>query len=282
MLDRTCTCFKSTALPAILVDFAPRDLGFGLKGWTFHMPTDTPPKSADKIVRMKLSDQVNQRLRDMISSGELKPGHFMPSERALMERFSVGRPAVREALQALHTQGLITISHGERSRVNELSANTVLEKSDKVANIFLDAVPGNLEHLKEARRMFELGIVRAAAEKATQKDIDTLRDLLNRQEAHLTQELDVRKFVEADMAFHTGIADILGNPVISAASSAMLRWLQEYHTALLHWSGNERLTLDEHVRIIDRIAANDAQGAVEEMRSHLDRSRDLFMPRHSG
>ena len=217
----------------------------------------------------------------MIQSGELGPGDFMPSERALMERFGVGRPAVREALQALHTQGLITISHGERSRVNELSANLVLDQSDKVAHILLDAVPANLEHLKEARRMFELGIVKTAAERAGPKDVERLRELHEQQGAFLKDGLDVRRFIAADMAFHTGIADTLGNPVIAAASSAMLRWLQDYHTALLHWSGNEQVTLDEHERIIACIAQNDSDGAVDEMRSHLDRSRDLFAPRHT-
>lgn len=243
------------------------------------MSIKTPPKSEEKIVRLKLSEQVLTRLREMIRGGELKSGDFMPSERVLMERFSVGRPAVREALQAMHTQGLITISHGERSRVNELSANLVLDQSDNIANILLDAVPANLEHLKEARRMFELGIVRAAAEKATNEDVAKLRDLLARQESYLQGELDERNFVEADMAFHTGIADILSNPVITAASSAMLRWLQEYHTALLHWSDNESTTLSEHSRIIEYIAANDVEGAVDEMRSHLDRSREMFVPR---
>ena len=97
----------------------------------------------------------------------------------------------------------------------------------------------------------------------------------------MTGDLDVRSFIEADMSFHTAIADILENPVVTAASSAMLRWLQEYHTSLLHWSGNEQTTLAEHARLIERIAANDAEGAVDEMRSHLDRSRDMFAPRRT-
>ena len=243
------------------------------------MTSDTSAKTQDKIVRLKLSEQVLERLRDMIRSGALRPGDSVPSERELMERFGVGRPAVREALQALHTQGLITISHGERSRVNELSANMVLDQSDKVATVLLDAVPANLEHLKEARRMFELGIIRSAASKATAKDIAKLRTLLERQSAFLVDELDVRGFIEADMAFHNGIAEILDNPVISAASEAMLRWLLDYHVSVLHWSGNEQVTLDEHSRILDRLAANDADGAVAEMQNHLDRSRALFVPR---
>ncbi len=245
------------------------------------MTSDVPQKSAEKIVRLKLSEQVLERLREMLRSGELSPGDYLPSERALMERFSVGRPAVREALQSMHTQGLITISHGERSRVNELSANLVLDQSDTVAKILLDAVPANLEHLKEARRMFELGIVNAAAQKATEEHIEALRSLNAKQEKFLSDNVDVRNFIEADMAFHTGIADILGNPVVTAASSAMLRWLQEFHTALLHWSGNEEITLAEHARIIDCIAEKDSAGAVVEMQSHLDRSREMFAPRRA-
>ena len=131
----------------------------------------------DKIVRRKLSEQVLERLHEMIRTHELKPGEFMPSERTLMERFGVGRPAVREALQSLHNSGLITITHGERSRVNAITAGTVLDQSDQIARLLLDSVPSNLDHLKEARQMFELGIVGVAAEKASEADIAALRDL---------------------------------------------------------------------------------------------------------
>ena len=51
----------------------------------------------DLIVRRKLSDEVFDRLKAMITGGELTPGDAMPSERDLMERFGVGRPAIREA-----------------------------------------------------------------------------------------------------------------------------------------------------------------------------------------
>ena len=47
----------------------------------------------DKIVRLKLSDQVFRRLRQLVASGELSAGDVVPSERALMERFGVGRPS---------------------------------------------------------------------------------------------------------------------------------------------------------------------------------------------
>ncbi|MEP2031344.1 MAG: transcriptional regulator NanR [Paracoccaceae bacterium] len=233
----------------------------------------------EKITRLKLSEQVLERLRAMIISGELKAGDKVPSERALMARFGVGRPAVREALQSLDTQGLITITHGERSRVNELSAQSVISQSDNVARLLLEAAPANLEHLKEARRMFELGIVRSAAERAGPEDVARLREIVRDQRDHLPNDGESRAFVEADMRFHTAIAESLDNPVIAAASAAMLGWLRDYHNSLLRWSGMEDVTLAEHDRIIDAIAANDPDMAVDEMKSHLDRSQSLFKPR---
>lgn len=230
----------------------------------------------DKIVRRKLSDQVLDKLREMISAGELRPGDHMPSERALMERFGVGRPAVREALQNLHNSGLITINHGERSRVNQIDADVVFAKSDEIARLVLSAAPGNLEHLKSARQMFELGLVRVAAEKATAEDVADLRAIVERQRGHLD---DPAHFVAEDMVFHSRIAKISGNPIIEAVSRAMLGWLFEYHKGLLHWSGKETVTLAEHERIVNLIEARDADGAVKEMAEHLDRAKGIFEPK---
>jgi DNA-binding FadR family transcriptional regulator len=227
----------------------------------------------DRIVRRKLSDQVMERLREMILSGDLGQGDPMPSERDLMKRFGVGRPAVREAMQTLHTMGLITISHGERTRVSELSADVVLRQIDTVARLLLSTSPENLEHLKEARRFFELGMVRQAAELASQADVAELRQLVDDQRAQLG---DPRAFVQADIAFHMKVASISQNPIFLAVSQAMLSWVFHYHTDLLHWSGQEDVTLEEHSTIVDFIERKDPQGAEAAMRTHLDRSRKLY------
>ncbi len=228
---------------------------------------------ADRITRRKLSDQVLDRLRQMILRGVVAPGDPMPSERDLMKRFGVGRPAVREAMQTLNTMGLITISHGERARVSELSADTVFRQIDTVAQMLLSTSPDNLEHLKETRRFFELGMVRQAAEQATPDDAAHLRTLVSTQRSRLGS---AKPFIQADIAFHVGIARITKNPIFVSVSEAMLSWLFHYHTDLLFWSGNENLTLEEHDNITESIERKDPDQAVIAMRTHLDRSRDFY------
>src|SRR3546814_15667704 len=74
-----------------------------------------------------------------------------------MARFGVGRPAIREAMQALANLGLVTISHGERARVREISARAAIHQVDMVAQLMLSTLPDALEHLKETRTFFERG-----------------------------------------------------------------------------------------------------------------------------
>jgi GntR family transcriptional regulator, sialic acid-inducible nan operon repressor len=227
----------------------------------------------DAIVRRKLSDEVFDRLRLMITSGELNPGDMMPSERELMERFRVGRPAIREAMQVLNNMGLITITHGERARVRQLTARSLFEQVDATAQILLSTSPTSLDHLKNARRFFERGMVREAALKASTDDVTRLRQTLERQRQNLG---NAAPFIDEDMKFHAQIAAISGNPIFEAVSEAMLSWLKEYHTELLIWSGKEKFTLSEHEEIIDRIEAGDSDGAEAAMTKHLDRSASLY------
>lgn len=233
-------------------------------------------QSVERIVRRKLSDDVFDRLRDMIRTGSLSPGDPMPSERDLMERFGVGRPAVREALQSLETKGLITISHGERSRVKALTAEVAFEQMDEVAKLLLSSEPSNLESLKEVRRIFEAGVVSIAAQKCTKRDV---RDLTQCVAAQREQLNNPQSFVQADIDFHARIARVTANPLIVAVSEAMLKWLFQYHTSILHWSGHEETTLREHEAIVRCLENADASASVQMMEKHLDRSEALYSHR---
>ena len=232
------------------------------------MQLDTLP-----IVRRKLSDEVTDRLKAMITSGQLRPGEPLPSERELMERYQVGRPTIREALQTLSSLGLIVTVRGERSRVSQVTAQSIIRQMDNTVQLLFAASPASLDHLKEARLFFERGMVREAALRATDAHLDRLRAVVARQRTHLG---DTDVFISADTEFHTAIAAISGNPIFESVSGAMLGWLKAYHTDLLRWSGKETHTLAEHALIVDAIERGDADAAAQAMAQHLQRSSGLY------
>jgi DNA-binding FadR family transcriptional regulator len=227
----------------------------------------------ERIVRTKLSDEVFSRLKALIENGELKAGDDMPSERELMGRFGVGRPAIREAMQALAGKGLVEISHGERAKVLQVTAESIFRQVDLPAKLMLSGSSDSLEYLKSARIFFERGMVREAAARATAQDIIELRELVEKQSRNIG---DSELFIDADMAFHQKIAQISGNPIFAAVSGAMLGWLKSYHTEMLIWTGRENFTLAEHEEIIRMIEKGDADLAEKAMIKHLERSRALY------
>ncbi len=230
---------------------------------------DTSLLKTEPIVRKKIGDQVFDQILQKIENGELVAGDYLPPERELMKQFNVGRPAIREALQLLHNKGLIVISHGERSKVSKLNASIALQQIDEVAKLLLSQEPSNLANLKQLRRLFEIGVIELAAQNCNSNDVIALRAIVALQREQLG---NAEAFIQYDIDFHARVAQISGNPLLRVVSEAVLAWIFEHHTALLHWSGNEETTLLEHDKIVDCLAKNDVKGAVKMLTSHLDRS----------
>jgi GntR family transcriptional regulator len=61
--------------------------------------------------------QVYSIIADAISSGQLKPGDRVPTERSLCQRFSVSRATVRRAYRRLAEEGVVTATVGRGSFV---------------------------------------------------------------------------------------------------------------------------------------------------------------------
>lgn len=235
--------------------------------------SEPPDLSTAPIRRRKLYQEIVDRLLARIRAGEFPAGEQLPSERQLMETYQVGRPAVREALFALQRMGLISITHGDRAKVIEVSADAAIEQVSEMARYLLETSPGSLEHLKEVRLFFEVGMVRIAATRASKSDIAKLRLALREHEAAIA---DGSAFLDKDMAFHRAIAGITGNPIFEAFSRAMLEWLQRFHSDLVRAPGREPLGIKEHQRIFACIVKHDPEAAAEAMTAHLERANRLY------
>jgi DNA-binding FadR family transcriptional regulator len=225
------------------------------------------------VNREKLSEGVRRRLLDLIGSGTLGPGEPLPSERELMERLGVGRPAIREAMQSLETIGLIEIRHGGRARVAEPSVGRMVEQVGETMKHLLANSPASLENLKEARATIEREMARIAARRRSEGDVLRLTELLAEQEAAIE---DLPKFRALDGRFHREIAGISGNPIFTALIDGVFRWLSDFHGELVSVPGLENLTIAEHREILAAIGRGDAEAAGAAMGDHLMRANDLY------
>lgn len=240
---------------------------------------ETPASPDGPIQRRKLYQDVLERLMRRIESGEIRPGEQLPPERELMTQYGVGRPAIREALQAMARSGIVEISHGERARVVVPTASGLIAQIAGGARHLLQVAPDTREHLQEARLFLEAGTARMAAARATPQDVARLRERVEAQRAPLPRLDD---FLSHDMAFHREIARLSGNPIFPAIVEAIFQWATDYDRALVRAPGAELLTLAEHTRLVDAIEARDADAAEAAMRAHLTRSNDLYRQLQTG
>ena len=68
------------------------------------------------------------------------------------------------------------------------------------------------------------------------------------------------------------MSEISGNQLLKVVPEAVLSWNCKHPASVSYWSGKEETALLEHERIIDYLAANEAQSAVKIITAHPDRS----------
>lgn len=224
------------------------------------------------IRRRKLYEEVVVRLEALIHEGELQPGDPLPSERELMTHFGVGRPAIREALFALHRMGLVVVANGERPRVSSPTPKTLLGELSGAARLML-AKPEGMHHFQQARALFECALAEEAARVATADDLTALEKALAANAAAIG---DDERFMRTDVAFHFAMATIPRNPIYVALHEAIVEWLVDQRSVSLRRPGTDLLAFESHRAIFEGIRANDPAAARQAMRRHLDDIADRY------
>ncbi len=224
------------------------------------------------IKRRRLYEDVASGLEQMIRDADFSPGDQLPSERDLMTRFGVGRPAVREALFHLQKMGVVEVRSGERARVTRPTPKVVVESLAGAARHLL-AEPDGVRQFQNARAFFEIGLARYAAEHASEDDLQELAGALdaNRLTIH-----DIARFERTDMAFHYVLAVIPRNPIFTALHSAIAEWLIEQRRITLSYPGQNEVAYRAHAEIYEAIAARDPDLSERVIRSHLDQVSDMY------
>jgi DNA-binding FadR family transcriptional regulator len=137
-------------------------------------------------------------------------------------------------------------------------------------------IAGPFELLK-ARALFEGAVAFQAAEIATQVDIRHVDSAISQMRS---AQHPGPQSMSLDRAFHTAIADILGNDAVTHVVGDLFdQRLNPYFAQLASYfedADSWGAALAEHIIIRDHLAANDAEGARAAMNSHLQNSQDRF------
>ncbi|MBT2616618.1 MULTISPECIES: FadR/GntR family transcriptional regulator [unclassified Bacillus (in: firmicutes)] len=220
-----------------------------------------------KIKPKKIYEEVSDELYEMIRSGSLKPGEQLDSIQQLAENFQVGRPAIREALSALSSMGLIEIKQGEGTFVKTF--DPAIMNHPLSAALLMDQ--DNIKHLLEVRKILESGTAEVAAKKRTEENLIELKDMLSNMEMVSDDEELSDK---ADISFHVAVANASQNELLitlmNHVSELMTEKMRDIRRVALY---SEEMTLkqlyQQHVRIYDAIVAQDEDGARSAMLFHL-------------
>ncbi len=224
------------------------------------------------IRRRKLYEEVALGIERLIKERRYAPGDRLPSEKEIMSEFGVGRSAVREAMLSLQKMGLVRVSSGERAQVTAPTADTLLKELSGAARLLLTQ-DGGIQQFQEARALFEIGLARLAAQRATRADIETLRDALDANGRAIDNRPD---FMRTDVAFHYVIAAMPGNPIFTSMYNAVVDWLTEQREISGRAPNAGRAAFAAHTRIFDAIANHNPAAAQIAMQEHLDQVVKLY------
>jgi GntR family transcriptional regulator, transcriptional repressor for pyruvate dehydrogenase complex len=223
-------------------------------------------------------EEVSNRIKELIFSGELKPGDRLPSEIALAQLFQVGRQSVREALRVLERSGFITVRSG-------VKGGPIIEDTlhRRMASLFLDASRFNrvsLDDYTAALVAIDTSLIDFIFRNADDADLGDLRDNIAR--ARVKLESGVPAF-EENIDFHRLLAKATKNYIFSIIMESVLAVLSDFRSKLTPFAGVEpsRMITDIHEQVVDAIEARERARISDLLGKDLAIAREILTSRPS-
>jgi len=226
---------------------------------------------------MSRTDHVVNGITQKILDGEFAPRDRLPVEKDLAAALNVSRGSLREGVRALTLLGVLDTRQGDGTYVTSLDASLLLGPMGLLVEL---QGAGNALHIHTVRRLLETEAAGlAAAQVGTHGDnADTTRAALARARKALDDsaailaapDVDHEIMLDADVAFHSAIADLAGNPVLAALIAAFAsRTARARLWRGIVQEGAEQRTQLEHELIYQAVVDRDSARARVRMAVHL-------------
>lgn len=218
---------------------------------------------ARPIEKNSISDDIVQQIMEQISTGNLRPGERLPSERDLCRSFNAGRSSLREALRCLSIMGVLTARVGEGTSV-AVDGGKFLETMLQWRFI---TQRYDIKNLMELRIALESLSAASSAKRATDEDIRVLENLISRMKTSIG---DPKRFGVLDLEFHLGIARSSQNQVVFDLVSLIRGQLARALSVVLMLPQARPISIREHAAILHAVKRRDPEAARKAMEAHLE------------
>lgn len=222
-----------------------------------------------------------EELGHRIIGGALADGDVLPTEPALSQEFGFSRSVVREGLKLLESRGLVRVEQGRGTTVQPRTSWDLLDPDVLRIALEYDADMALLDDLMLVRRVLEREMAAAAASRLTSAELDELARLIDEMEVAYD---DYERFRALDNAFHAVIMRASGNEI----GLTIVRVIHRHGGATppLAATPASKAALErtsaEHRRILEALAAGDADAASEGISAHIEsRWVERMVPRKS-
>lgn len=229
-------------------------------------------KSEKKGNISQLVNRLTMYFADEILEGRLKRGDQIESDRELAKKLNVGRSAVREALKVLDVLGMIDIRLGQGTYIT--SRETNFFSVPLSWSLFLDGA--QVKSILQVRGALELRAVQLAAQCEDKNKLDKLTDIYYRMQKTFQESKDsdnlqhaLQETLDADIEFHTCIAECSGNPIILSMLTTIRNFLKRVSGTGMVDAEQLQAVVEEHQKLYGAIISGNVEAATETMMKHL-------------
>ncbi|PCJ63152.1 MAG: GntR family transcriptional regulator [Candidatus Hydrogenedentota bacterium] len=217
-----------------------------------------------------LANTLASRIYDDILASDLTEGDVFMTGDQVEVQYGISRGIAREALSQLRSLGIL--QSRQRKGLIVSRPDPVQLMSRWVPLYCRGGTEGEFEQLAQLRYVLELGAIELAVSNAIDEQRSVLSELVFEFEGVASKHGHDENADRIDLAFHSLILEMTGNPLISG----MHRVISNYFAISREMDpmpGEDATTaIREHHIIADAIAQGDRELARTVLRTHLDKT----------
>jgi DNA-binding GntR family transcriptional regulator len=205
-----------------------------------------------KVPKERIGDVVYQMLRQSILDGTFRPGERL-RVRQLAAKLDVSATPVKDAINRLAQEGLVSVNARSGTFVSQLSVDDLAE-------------------VLEVRCALESLAANTAAVRATTEDIQDLREIVAKMDQPIENDHDRISHEDINLSFHRRLVELSGNHKLIDLYNSLNVYITmaRIHYSSHAWRGRLEQEARAHHLILYALERRDGPALVKVLRSHIE------------